>query len=136
MKRYRVLAMTFDSRAVILGQEIRAEWTEEVRVSCLNNKARIRAGLQTQFGVGDWARKERDLIDVGPLPFSVVAFHNTFLRDAHSAFVLGAYYPALTAATCLGERILNHLVLRLRGDFIGSPAYNKLKLNRKQSIDD
>jgi hypothetical protein len=37
-------------------------------------------------------------------------------------FTFGAYYPALVAAGALGERILNHLVLSLRGDFADHPA--------------
>lgn len=49
------------------------------------------------------------------------------------AFVAGAYYPALTAASALGERILNHLILALREDFRLTPQYKAVA--RKDSFD-
>lgn len=132
MKRYRVIDVTFDTRATILGLDVRPEWEDDVRNQWFANQERVREGLQRQFGPLDWARKERDLLELGPLPFSVVGFHNQFLRQACDAFLVGAYYPALTAATCLGERILNHLVLRLRDHF---PAEAKTDAVRdKKSI--
>ena len=46
---------------------------------------------------------------------------------------MGAYYPALTGACALGERVLNHLVLALRADFRSTPEYKKI--HNKQSFD-
>lgn len=37
--------------------------------------------------------------------------------------MLGSYYPALTAACSLGERILNHLILLLRDDYKNTTHY-------------
>jgi hypothetical protein len=39
---------------------------------------------------------------------------------------MGAYYPALTAACSLGERILNYLILTLREDFKQTPEYKRV----------
>jgi len=39
---------------------------------------------------------------------------------------MGSYYPALTAACALGERILNHLVLLLRDDYKTTPEYKNV----------
>ena len=36
-----------------------------------------------------------------------------------------SYYPALTGACALGERILNHLILRLRNEFSHTPEYKR-----------
>jgi hypothetical protein len=57
------------------------------------------------------------------LPFSVIAFHNRFLRQIRDAFTVGGYYPALTGAAALGERILNHLIIRLRTYYKSTPEY-------------
>ena len=39
---------------------------------------------------------------------------------------MGAYYPALTAACALGERILTYLMLNLRDDFKAHPQYKRV----------
>lgn len=39
---------------------------------------------------------------------------------------MGSYYPALTAACALGERILNHLILLLRDDHKATPEYKRV----------
>jgi hypothetical protein len=46
---------------------------------------------------------------------------------------MGAYYPSLTGACALGERILNHLVLILREDHTKMPEYKTV--SRKESFD-
>jgi hypothetical protein len=48
--------------------------------------------------------------------------------------MIGSYYPALTAACALGERILNHLVLALRDNFKSTSQYKSVY--NKQSFDD
>lgn len=47
---------------------------------------------------------------------------------------MGAFYPALTAACALGERILNQLVLHLRDCFQSTPEFKRV--HRKDSVDD
>lgn len=44
----------------------------------------------------------------------------------------GHYYPALTAACALAERVLNHLILDLRADFSASREFKKI--SRQSSI--
>ena len=46
---------------------------------------------------------------------------------------MGGYYPALTAACSLGERILNHLILILRDDYRHTPEFKTVY--RKNSFD-
>lgn len=45
-----------------------------------------------------------------------------------------ADYPALVGACALGERILNHLILDLRGAYAHTPEYKRV--HRKDSFDD
>jgi hypothetical protein len=65
----------------------------------------------------------KNATDLGAKSFSLVAYHNDFHEQARRSFVAGSYYPALVAACALGERILNHLLLDLRGSFKGSRSY-------------
>jgi hypothetical protein len=133
MKRYRVLRFEFDSRALILEQEIQDTWEDSVQENWRQNKEQIRNGLVDQFGQWASEQKIKNFVDLGPKPFSIMAFHNTFLSDCRDAFVVGGYYPALTGACALGERILNHLILILRDDFRATPEYKRVY--RKESFD-
>ncbi|MED4907674.1 hypothetical protein P9761_05435 [Brevibacillus centrosporus] len=66
-------------------------------------------------------------------PFSVIAYHNKFFNQIRDAYIIGAFYPALTAACSLGERILNHLILTFRDQFKSTPEYRSVY--RKSSFD-
>src|SRR3972149_6553409 len=78
--------------------------------------------------------KKENFIAIDSKPFSILAFHNRFFEQIRTSFIIGSYYPALTGACALGERILNHLILTLRDDFKNSPEYKKIY--RKKSFDD
>ena len=123
MKRYRVLEFNMDSRAIALNAPIADEIKEQIRQELIQ-----------EFGSLDSEVKLQDFVDIGPIPFSVIDYHNRFLHQARQAFVIGAYYPSLTASCALGERILNHLVLRLRDCYSDTVSYRKVA--RQKSFDD
>ncbi len=123
MKRYRVLRMDFDATANLLAIEIKPEWEESVRAQHAENQRRIQQSLAARYGPAGFDQKLRNLLDIGAAPFSLIAFHNDFLRQIRDAFIVGAYYPALTASCALGERLLNQLILTLRDDFAATPEY-------------
>lgn len=133
MKRYRVLNEDLDTRANVLAVEVEDDWDKPIKAQWLQNKEEIKRGLLFEYGFEDATTKLENFMDLGLKPFSVVAYHNRFADQARRAFVVGAYYPALTGACALGERILNHLVLNLRGEFKGTPEYKKVY--RKDSLD-
>ena len=133
MKRYRVMAMDFDTRATVLAVEVKDDWAPEVRAQMLRNQAAIRAELVEAFGPRNFAGKLANLLAIGGSPISLVAFHNRFFEQARNAFVVGSYYPALTGICALGERVLNHLVLTLRDDHADTADYKRVY--RKDSFD-
>jgi hypothetical protein len=133
MKRYRVLSYDLDSRPAILSLEIKEEWEEAVKEGHRRNKEQIARAFAQEFGEHGIQRKVQEFIDLGAKPFSILAFHNKFLEQIRNAFVIGAYYPALTGTCALGERILNHLMLLLREDFKATPQYKNVY--RKNSFD-
>jgi len=98
------------------------------------NRANIRRNLELDLGALDAERKVENLKTLGAEPFSVVAYHNRYMSQARRAFIIGSYYPALTAICALGERILNHLVLGLRDQFRSTPEYKEVY--RIKSLDD
>jgi len=133
-KRYRVLNMDFDARPNILSLEIRPEWDTHIQEQHRRNKNQVRQSIIDEYGKMNLDAKIQDFQDFGVVPLSVVAFHNTFFRQIRAAFVSGSYYPALTGACALGERILNHLILRLRKHFKATPQYKRV--HQKDSFDD
>src|SRR5829696_5393915 len=133
MKRYRVIKHDFDARATWLTMEIKDEWEEHIKQMWRDGQEGIKQGLILEYGLDDAETKLRNFTDLGPKPFSVIAYHNRFAEQARRSFVVGGYYPALTGTCALGERILNHLVLGLRDAFRGTPEYKKVY--RKKSFD-
>ena len=134
MKRYRILNIDFDSRAILLSQKIGDHWEEQVKNLYRENKEKTSAGLIEEFGEFRFEDKLKNFLDLGPKPFSIIAFHNKFFEQCRRAFIVEAYYSALTGACALGERILNHLILALRDDFKSTPEYKHVY--RNESFDD
>lgn len=83
----------------------------------------MRQRLLAQFGWFNGEEKINNYIQLGNKPFSIMAFHNKFMDQIRTSFIECSYYPALTGACALGERILNHLLLNLRDDFKDKPEY-------------
>lgn len=133
MKRYRVLQFDFDSRVHSLTMEIKEEWEEKVKKQHYQSRKQTEEGLILQYGVSNADVKKQNFIDLGPKPISILAFHNKFFEQIRSSFTVGAYYPALTGACALGERILNHLIIKLRDDYKSTSEYKKVY--RKDSFD-
>jgi hypothetical protein len=134
MKRYRVLGYDIDSRASLLSIEIKETWAPDVKEMHRRNQEAIGQELMREFGEENALTKLDNFMALGNAPFSVVSFHNKFLRQVRTAFVMGAYYPALTGACALGERVLNHLLLGLRESYKHTPQYKRVF--RKDSFDD
>ncbi len=134
MKRYRIINVDFDSRVAFLDMKIDDSEEENIKEQHRKNKAQIIKSLLKTFGESNREEKLKNLIDLGCAPFSILAFHNKFQHQIRNSFVMGSYYPALTATCSLGERILNHLILLLKDEFKGRPEYKKVY--KKKSFDD
>lgn len=129
MKRYRALLTDFDTRANVLKEKIEDHWEEKVKKQWLENKQKILEGLKFQYGESDFDSKAENFKALGPKPFSIISYHNSFFAQVRSAFVMGSYYPSLAGACALGERILNHLLLSLRDFYKSKPEYKKVYRN-------
>src|SRR6476469_6806260 len=133
MKRFRIFGFDFDTRVHALTTEIQDFWKEDVKARHLQNRLETEQALVRRFGETAAEQKKQNFIVLGPKPLSVLAFHNKFFDQIRTSFVMDGYYPALTAACALGERILNHLILILRDDFKATPQYKRLY--KKDSFD-
>ncbi len=102
--------------------------SEVCRAEC----QRIRLSQDSLYGPQGFEQKLQNLLAIGSAPFSLVAFHNAFFRQALAAFVMGCY-PSLTSVGALGERVLNHLVLTLRDEYSGTAEFRRVR--GKKSFD-
>jgi len=135
MKRYKVLPFfDFDTRARILIEPIKDEWEEKIKKQHHENRENVINSLIYEYGELDKEQKIKNFAALDSKPFSILAFHNRFFSQIRNSFVIGSYYPALTGACALGERILNYLLLVLRDDYKGTTEYKKVY--RKESFDD
>jgi hypothetical protein len=116
-RRYLAHAISFDTRAHILNDEINPEWKPEIIAQHEENRRQARIGLIHEFGNAEHERKISDYGALGSAPWSVIDRHNLFMSQIRNSFALGAYYPALVGACALGERLLNELVIRLSGAY-------------------
>lgn len=117
--------MSFDTRSSQITNEINADWEPEVITQHENNRQRVRVQLIHEYGNADHDRKIEDYAALGSAPWSAVDRHSLFLDQVRDSFTFGAYYPALVGACALGERILNEMVIRLRGSYATHPATTK-----------
>lgn len=131
-RRHLSYALDFDTRALLL-EEPGENWDEEPKRLHLENRASLITRLGQEFGTYNLDSKVRNFAAIKTKPFSIIAYHNLLFDDVRTAFVMGAYYPALVGACALGERTLNHLILDLRGQFSHTPEYKKVA--RKNSFD-
>lgn len=124
----------FDYRANTLRLPIEESWEESVKAQHRAAREAIAKGLAEEFGSAYIDKKIENFVAIGASPASIIAHHNVLLRQVRGAFVAGNYYPALTGACALGERILNHLIIDLRDDYTTTPEYKKV--HGKGSFDD
>jgi hypothetical protein len=124
-RRYRPIRLTFDTRNVVLGQQIGEDWEPALQAQWRQNQAGVRMGLLAEHGTDDGEQKIADYQLMGPAPWSIAFEHNPLMTQVRSAFAHGDYYPALVGACALGERILNQLILTLRDDYDKHPATTK-----------
>jgi hypothetical protein len=82
MKRFRVSAFDFDSRPLMLAMEIKDEWEEQVKALHRANKERVREDYLCEFGPRWSEQKLRNIVDLGPKPLSIIAFHLTFAQNS------------------------------------------------------
>lgn len=132
-RRHVSWGMDFDSRSIILTQELGEHWEEKTKEQWRINKDKVREGLKIEFGEHEITTKIENFIALDTKPFSILSYHNRFFDQVRQAYVVGAYYPALVGACALGERILNHLIIDLRDFYSSTPEYRKVY--RKQSFD-
>lgn len=132
-RRYHPFAFDFDTSSMVLEDAIDT-WDEGAKAQRAENQKLAMDRLRAEYGEYRLAQVVLDTKELGAKSFSIVSYHNQMHEQARRAFIAGHYFPALTAACAIGERILNHLILDLRDFYKSSKAYKFVF--RKESFPD
>jgi len=82
--------------------------------------------LRSRYGELDFDSKLERYLELDSPNITVVTEYYWVLNEAADAYACAYFYPALTSACCLGERILNILILRLREYYRATQSYKKV----------
>ena len=117
MRRYRAGTFMIDGTRQTLT---RKDMPQEYKENMLD-------WIKERYGTHDHKEKVDRYIEVNPPNFMIVPDYIKTLNEIRDAYIFGNYYPALTGACYLGERILNILTIRLRDHFKKHRRYNWAK---------
>ena len=126
MKRHRFSNFYIDGmRGIVKTLNLPPATLEEA-------KMRLRSFVIGHHGEFKADEKTERYLEVEPPNLCVVVEYHEMMRQVESSYVSMDDYPALTGACCLGERILNMLVLKLR-NYYKTSNYDK-KVWQRDSI--
>ena len=91
------------------------------------HKEHIIERIKERHGTYDHEVKLKRYLDLKPPNFMVVPDYVNLLNEIRDSYVSGYLYAALTASCCLGERILNTLIINFRYYHKKSRQYNWAK---------
>lgn len=134
-RRYLPIAVTFDTRNLLLDEEPTSVYEQRIIDQLRRNQAAVRMDLLAHLGTSNGEAKIDNYRAMGPAPWSIAFEHNTALAQIRSAFAHGDFYPALVGSCALGERIFNELISVLLDDYINHPRTTKRAKQRRPLTD-
>jgi len=100
----------------------------------IGDQRKIADHVASRYGnIGIEEKLERYL-SFRPPPFRIITQYHDLLQEIEDSYVYGLYYPTLTSSCCLGERIFNILIIRLRDYYKTTKHYKHVY--QKDSFDD
>jgi hypothetical protein len=121
MKRYRFLSNTYldFTRNLFRTESLPPQFLQQER-------AQVKAELTFNYGQADIDNKVARYLEFDPPNMCIITEYLDLLHAIADAYILGSYYPALTGACSLGERIFSIIIIRLRDYFKSHPLYKDL----------
>lgn len=127
MKRHRFLTFSLDTTRNFFKGDIQAPLLEKY-------KEEQRQDINQKYGLVQFDKKFDRWLSIPKPNISVVDEHTHLLQDIEDSYILGSLYSALTGACCLGERIFNQIILRVKQSYCLKPEYKFIY--KKESIND
>lgn len=105
-------------------------------IDCIRNnpdKNEIKQDVSIRYGDLDLEEKLKRYLSFKPPPLRIITEYHDLLQEIEDSYIYGLYYPTLTSSCCLGERIFNILILKLK-DYYKENQYYK-HIYQKESFD-
>jgi len=122
-RRYRLVGSYVDTRRRFFDSPELEAFTEKIEEQ-----------LKTELGSIDFIKKFERWKTIDYPPIGLIDEYQYKIQQIINTYCMGYFYPAVTSACCLAERILNRLVIKTRDYFKSHPEYKKIY--RKSSFDD
>jgi hypothetical protein len=121
MKRYRFLSNTFldFTRNMFKDSSLPPQFIQHER-------EQLKSLLTFKYGEFDINNKLTRYLEFDPPNMCIITEYLDLLHAIADSYILGSYYPAITGACSLGERIFNIIIIRLRDYFKSPPFYKDL----------
>lgn len=121
MKRYRFLTNTFIdfSRNLFKDNNLPTIFIQQ-------EKERLKQELSLKYGQLDIENKVNRYLEFDSPNMCIIVEYLKMLHEISDSYVFGNYYPSLTGACSLGERIFNIIILRLRSYYKHHKLYKEV----------
>jgi hypothetical protein len=119
---YRVFGFAFDTRVSVFNQGVAEE-----------HKTNLSENLRQKWGNLDFETKLGRFRELNISYLGIPDEYYELLGQIVDCYCCGYFYPAMTSAGALGERILNRLLMKTRHHFKSTDEYKAI--HRKRSFD-
>lgn len=111
---YRVTSFSLDTTVIIFQQE-----------GIAADKSAFENTLKAKWGEFDFSSKLERFIRLDLSYIAIPEEYFNLLQPVVDSYCCGNFYPAITSAGALGERILNRLIIKLRKYYKSTEQYSK-----------
>jgi len=125
MKRHRFLTFSIDTTRNFFKDQIPL---------LEKHKEEQRQNINQKYGAFQFDKKFDRWLSIPKPNISVIDEHTHLLQDIEDTYILGSLYSALTGACCLGERIFNQIIMRIKESYRSKEEYKLIF--KKDSIND
>lgn len=126
-RRYRLMGFYVDTRRSFFKDTEETDYLEKEKID-------LKKGLIGELGESNFDEKFRRWLEIEYPPLGLIDDYPQKIQEIITAYCSGYFYVASTATGCLGERVLNRLVLKTRKHFTHTKQYKGI--HSKESFDD
>jgi len=105
-------------------------------IDCIRNypvESEIKSVITSRYGDLDIEQKIKRYLSFRPPSLRIITEYHNLLQEIEDSYIYGLYYSTVTSSCCLGERIFNILILKLKNYYKESECYKHIYA--KESFD-
>lgn len=119
MKRYRLTNFFLDTSRGIFKSPQESGVMEVLR-------EKMKDEIVSKYGSRNFEKKFERLMELEKPAISILVEDTMLLNDVCDTYISGNFYCAITGTCCLGERIFNNIISKVKEDFRASKYYKEI----------